>query len=868
MGLKIRGNGILRKEQFYLWLEENTNLPDVSKKNSVQAISEISSWANIELGIAENLYEISDIGKIDATISHLESSKKFQAKVQQDRMIWDLALNLFRSFIRGEKLDKFEVIFSQIIETSQSLLASKKLLAKEQLEHGYRLFAEKFAPEILKNLDGESLLNTIFNIGNRDGLTYWLEFKNDEEFRTSDYGSIAGGSAFKYVMFKRNSDDKWVTGNPQNPTILSLDEAILLARELRDILIYGSRAIKQLASTNRSNEEYIRLQADFDENMKYNMNRLGWVHKYYHMLYPDMIDDFNSARWQRHGLISCKITPTKEDNLYEMAGQYIDIANKCDLPVHYVTGAINEIFGPPINYYRIGTGDRSNSYWEDMKSNSYVAIGWSELGDLNIYNENKNMRTEISQQLIDIYQYDNKTASRKAGEIVRFYNGIGIGDVVVAVLGEKVYGIGQVTGNYEYVEARPYPHCKNVDWLRTFKEPISLPKPSAGKLTTCFPYKDIENIIEIEKLLDEENMSDGEKPEITLSALTGVMGDIESVLGRKKQVILYGPPGTGKSYYAEKACYELASRHMFKRPFRVISPDEKKIIIGDDNNNGLVRTCCFHPTYGYEDFIEGIKPQVVNQQAVFELKDGIFKKTCIDAFKDPHKNFYLIIDEINRGDISRIFGELIMLIENGKRGKKIILPLSNNLFSVPENLYIIGTMNTADRSIALLDVALRRRFGFVELMPEYNLLENVEFEGLPLAGWLRELNARICEHISKDARNLQIGHAYFLEKEKAISDAEKFRQIIKEDIVPLIEEYCYGDYAMISKILGDGMVDVKNQTIRYELFNASDVSNLITALLSPTPTLRLGTQDNMDDDDDYNDEDAETYEDINNGAES
>ncbi|WP_241422489.1 5-methylcytosine-specific restriction endonuclease subunit McrB [Candidatus Contubernalis alkaliaceticus] len=122
-------------------------------------------------------------------------------------------------------------------------------------------------------------------------------------------------------------------------------------------------------------------------------------------------------------------------------------------------------------------------------------------------------------------------------------------------------------------------------------------------------------------------------------------------------------------------------------------------------------------------------------------------------------------------------------------------------------------MNTADRSIALLDVALRRRFGFVELMPDYSLFQGVSFEGMPLGEWLKELNKRICENIGQDARNLQIGHSYFLEKEKAVTSADRFGMIVKEDVIPLIEEYCYGDYGTMSKILGSGIVDVKHQMI-------------------------------------------------------
>ncbi|AEV70215.1 AAA family ATPase [Acetivibrio clariflavus] len=757
---------------------------------------------------------------------------------------------------------KLDIVLDKIKQTCEKLLLNNKLPTREQLGQGYKLFLQKFGPDVLKGLDGELLLNTLFHIGNRDGLAYWLEFKNDEEFRTFDYGSISGGSAFKYVMFKRNLDNEWVTGNPKNQRVLSLNEAVSLARELRDILIYGSDVIRQFSGSNIDIDDYKELQKKFDENMKHNMNRLAWVHKYYHMIYPDVIDDFHSAKFQRHGLIYCGIVPTKEDNLYEMAGYFRLIADKCKLPVNYVTAAINELSGPPVNYFRIGTGDNNENYWSDMRSNSYVAIGWSELGDLNSYSQSENMRNEIQERLISLYKYNNTTASVKAGEIVRFYKGIEIGDIVVAVSGERVYGIGKVTGNYEYIKDRRYSHCKSVNWLRIFNEPVKLPKPGAGKLTTCFTYKDIENIMEINRLISEKEVK-GEESKELLPPLMGVIADIEKVLIRKKQLILYGPPGTGKTYYAEKACCELASRNIFRKPFSSLSEDEKKTILGDGRTDGVVRMCCFHPSYGYEDFIEGIKPRVYDNQTVFEIREGIFKKICSDALKKPNVNFYLIIDEINRGDISRIFGELIMLIEKGKRGKQVLLPLSNESFAVPKNVYIIGTMNTADRSIALLDVALRRRFGFIELMPDYTLFEGVELNGLPLGGWLKELNSRICEYIGKDARNLQIGHSYFLEGEKPITAPDKFKQIVKEDIIPLIEEYCYGDYSMISKILGEGMVDVKNQTIKFELFNTRDISDLVTALLSPCPTLRAETKSH---DDSNIDEESETN-DSSNGVE-
>jgi len=161
------------------------------------------------------------------------------------------------------------------------------------------------------------------------------------------------------------------------------------------------------------------------------------------------------------------------------------------------------------------------------------------------------------------------------------------------------------------------------------------------------------------------------------------------------------------------------------------------------------------------------------------------------------------------------------------------LPLSGDLFSVPENVFIVGTMNTADRSIALLDVALRRRFGFIEIMPNYSILADLIIEGLPVAQWLEGLNQRIIAHAGRDARNLQIGHSYFLENAKPIRDFEKFRKIILEDILPLIEEYCYGDYGMISNIIGGGFVDKDKQEFNHAAFTASNKSALISALLEP-----------------------------------
>jgi 5-methylcytosine-specific restriction protein B len=315
---------------------------------------------------------------------------------------------------------------------------------------------------------------------------------------------------------------------------------------------------------------------------------------------------------------------------------------------------------------------------------------------------------------------------------------------------------------------------------------------------------------------------------------------MQAILERKHQLILYGPPGTGKTFFALKAARELAARSAFKQPYAVLTQDQVDVV--HRAPDGLIHLITFHPDYGYENFIEGYRPTSINGNMFFELRDGVFKRLCKLAAAHPEHRFFLIIDEINRGDIPRIFGEVLTLLEKDKRGQQVELPVSGEHFWVPANLFVIGTMNTADRSIALLDTALRRRFGFLELVPDSTLLGNVVIEGIPLGLWLDELNRRIVEFIGRDARNLQVGHAYLMENGEPISTLVRFACVLQEDIIPLLEEYCYEDYSVLEHILGEGLVDTTNQRIRRELFSPGREAQLIQALLEPTPELTTTVQ--------------------------
>ncbi len=271
--------------------------------------------------------------------------------------------------------------------------------------------------------------------------------------------------------------------------------------------------------------------------------------------------------------------------------------------------------------------------------------------------------------------------------------------------------------------------------------------------------------------------------------------------------ILYGPPGTGKTY--NSAFYSVGIIEKNESIFKLKNDDKVFKKFKEYKDRDLIKFITFHQSYGYEDFIEGIRPQLGNEskELKYILHSGIFKDMCNRARNDKENNYVLIIDEINRGNISKIFGELISLIEPSKReGEKeemeVILPYSKEKFTIPKNLYIIGTMNTADRSIALLDIALRRRFNFIEIMPQYDILKDVA--DIKIALLLSTLNERIEFLLDREHT---IGHSYFLN----INTFEDLVNVFKNYIIPLLQEYFYDDFEKIKSIFdNNGFITSKN----------------------------------------------------------
>lgn len=726
----------------------------------------------------------------------------------------------------------------ELRDAHDALLSRGDLLPTDRIQASYSVFRSRFGPEPLKSLDGPALLNAMHSHGNKESLVYWLEFKNDDEFPSPSLGSISGGSAHKFGLFRRKDSEQWVKGSPGNEQNVSEAEAVVVARNHRDQLLAGVSLLEAMPR-GADDAAYLALQEAMEKQAP-DICGVAWAHKYWSLLFSDKLDDYHVQRFQRHNLFRLLQTPPAQDGLYVCAGRFVHLAAKMGWPMNHLTAALNERNGPPARYWRVGTRlGNEPLIWPDMRDGAYAAIGWEALGDLSTIAASENPKKAVGPLLEQHYPNDAKTLSRKAGEIRDFVARMQIGDVVVAADGERVLGVGRVTGPYRFENTEPLgaPHRRPVEWIST--EEWKLPT-SEGLRTTFFPLgRYANNIVEIERRLLRSKIDSGSKPILPMTGRTlrpdGVPGRIQAILERKGQAIVYGPPGTGKTYWARQAALDLASLAAFGRCFAELAGGDREAVQGSAQTAGLVRSCTFHPAYGYEDFIEGFRPQQNPAgQLTFVRSNGVFKNLCNDARQVPDRKFILLVDEINRGDIPRIFGELLTLLESDKRGMEVSLPISGERFAVPANVHVIGTMNTADRSIALLDTALRRRFGFVELMPDVSVLGTASAGGsIPLGPWLAALNDRLRTHLGRDARNLQIGHAYLLESGRPVTDFARFVRVLAEDLVPLLEEYCYEDYGALARILGSGLVDETRQRIREELFAPAKRSELVQALLEP-----------------------------------
>lgn len=729
----------------------------------------------------------------------------------------------------------------------------------DEIERQRQNFLELFGPEELEKMSEDDLLVQLpYNLTNDLAMDYWLEFKNDESFHYRLFGSIAGGSAAKFGTWQERDRGAWraksIGSNKMRD--ISEEEARAIVASRRDEMVAASAVIENFAANHSAVSEIdaLAFQRAIEEAAP-NWNGFAWLHKYLHIAYPKFITWSATIPWSVAELHWFAI-PAAQEALYACDVQICALWE--DMP------ALSHL--PAEVRYRMARGLLPRQHWcyqvasDDeiavMVRDGCFAMGPSEVLDLSevIKLEKK---VEIQDAMAVAFEDAGKAIDSDEGkDLIEFAYRLKEG-TLIALLNEshEAVVIGEVSGTYMFEQGASAPHQVPMKWTMVDPFEVKLKaKASAGRLRRLkggdmaagqieasllihgvAPWPEYERIITKDAPLPPESPSEPsrpveEEPARELTPLTGMQKRLSGMLERKKQVILYGPPGTGKTHHAERLALELVARQNFHRTSNLLSRKQRERIFGEDGAPPYIEACTFHPMYSYEDFIEGYRPD----GAGFSLRDGIFKRLSKVASAQPEMRFVLIIDEINRGNIPRIFGELITLIESTRRGKvAVTLPLSGERFTVPENLSIIGTMNTADRSILLLDAALRRRFAFEELMPDPSLLAGVNFEGMSLATWLAALNRRILEQLGKDGRNLQIGHAYLMHAGVPISTPARFAEVFRDDIWPLLQEYCYGDDRKLSAILASergGVYDPKRSGLKSELFEPTRRDDLLASL--------------------------------------
>ncbi|WP_449186477.1 McrB family protein [Zhurongbacter thermophilus] len=640
-----------------------------------------------------------------------------------------------------------------------------------------------------------------------DSFAYWIEQLNMSSYSANAFGSIWGGNADKFILFQYSEiNGRWTSktiGKNLSPIEkeqakqdieIPEESAIWLATLIRNAIIKGAEEVEKVYKGVQTYEElekqFLQIHEEFlasiPDELKSKLPTIknifyrAWVHKYYHILFPQTISSIHT----RTAIYSVPITMTYKPFLenYLNDKQLKDLQEKTGYQSFLEMELLHPRYGINYKHPYVKLPTSLENIYKLLKTGVFI---WDK--------ENIPPAIKNSRPGTRIYITDDNCHLVAYGYSLESFtdNSLPI-DFLSTNIDKKVFCQTDNTIKQFYGKGL----------IRYSKELISVEEAILD--------------IEVSKL-------EGKTTHIITgypATLPEDIKDIWATLRRKKQIIFYGPPGTGKTYMALKSARYIVARENF----------------GDTYSDGIkekvdnfIEMVTFHPSYSYDDFIEGIKTTIKNGHIHYEIKDGILKSLAQKAQADKDNIYILIIDEINRGDTARIFGELLTLLEKDKRESiYITLPLSGEKFTLPNNLYIIGTMNTSDRSIAMVDAALRRRFAFYRMWPNYEVIKS-HIEGLPLHKWLEHINKKLVEVLGQEAYDLLIGHSYLMEGNEPIKDIIQLRRRLVSEIIPLLEEYFRGDFQSVKQVLGTNILSEDGK-----LLPKTD-EELISALIENLP---------------------------------
>ena len=445
--------------------------------------------------------------------------------------------------------------------------------------------------------------------------------------------------------------------------------------------------------------------------------------------------------------------------------------------------------------------DDEVSAFDNMINNSYLSVyAWGEIGDLRNYSNEDEITKALEEK---VFEYNKKLNERavkpmhSANMLYAMKCEMNVGDYVICrkPRGDKFIAVGIVEGGYDFNpnEVKDQ-HRIKVKWERVGWDINQIKKdfkdivPEKPRLLNVTKYDWSQRIMKL--IEDATDKVDGE----SASNEVVQMKEIE-ILKQKKQIVLQGAPGTGKTYMTAAIAVAICDGEAAVPAERNLLMARYRQLVGEHR----IAFTTFHQSMDYEEFVEGIKPETEEGNVTYGIRSGIFLDMCKEALKAQYNdstkgnNYVLIIDEINRANISKVLGELITLLEADKRlGEenevKVRLPYSKEEFGVPSNLFIIGTMNTADRSVGYIDYAIRRRFAFITIKAQRSIVENYNSSISSFAlecfdkvkAWMSDEN--VVGDI--DADDLMVGHSYFL-----ADNVSKLKLKIKYEVIPLLREY-------------------------------------------------------------------------------